>query len=209
MFLKNRKGEKTAEDITEIVIAVIGIVLIISLIVLLANFFEDQTKKNAKNFIKGLDSKIENLGVGEEGNFVTQGVDGWYLTGWGKGEKDRPSKCFFNSCLCVCPEADPTSCQEKGVCRPVDEENVFVSSKFSYKISNSGEGSVFAKCISLSKLLSEINVLKSQGNLRLETNFGIVTLQGKVDKFVDSIEMCEGFVKNVEKSSVGPTRTGY
>ncbi len=131
-MLIKKKGAWTVEEFGKIVIAIIGILLMIPLIILLVNIFSDDEEANAQNFIKSLDGKIENLKVGETGKFPMQGLDDWVLTGWSDKDEGKPDKCFFNSCICVCPvegdgEGLSGKCQEGGFCRGVEEEKVLIS----------------------------------------------------------------------------------
>ena len=52
--------------------------------------------------------------------------DKWYIIGWDSSFPNRPDRCYFESCLCVCPR-DRTTCQDEGVCRPFDYKTVSVS----------------------------------------------------------------------------------
>jgi hypothetical protein len=101
--------------------------LVIAAFVLLAisyvvyNIYEiyavGQEDANTKNFIEGIVTKIDKLEDGQSKSFIMRGVENKYLVGWNKLDENRPDKCFFESCLCICPNADSDSCQNLGICR--------------------------------------------------------------------------------------------
>jgi len=98
--MKNKKGILT-KNVLSLLVAVMGIILLIFVSVSIYNSFESQEEKNARAFLDGLMGKIDNLEDGETGVFPMRGVEERYLVGW-TSEDDRPDKCFFESCLCVC-----------------------------------------------------------------------------------------------------------
>ena len=115
----DKKGD-LVKNVLALVIAVIGLGLIIIAAVKLYNLNKDQEFENAKKLVDGLIGKINNLKEGEIGRPIVRGVEGWSLVGWGKDDKSRPDKCFFDSCICVCRLGENglrNSCQETGICR--------------------------------------------------------------------------------------------
>jgi len=126
-----------------IILAVIGIIFIIYLSVqLFGAWNKGQESRNAEKLLDQIVSKIES--VDEQGNFVVQGVDKWYLFAWSKTEKigEPKKKCFFNSCLCVCPSSEGSSCQDGGFCESLDYEEVEL---FMYTVVEDKEKTFFAE----------------------------------------------------------------
>ena len=125
-----------------IILAVIGIIFIIYLSVqLFGAWNKGQESRNAEKLLDQIVSKIES--VDEQGNFVVQGVDKWYLFAWSKTEKiGKPKKCLFDSCLCVCPSREGSYCQDGGFCESLDYEEVEL---FMYTVVEDKEKTFFAE----------------------------------------------------------------
>ena len=125
-----------------IIIAVIGIALFAIVVVGLYKQSVSQGTENAKRVLNNIIGKIELLEDGQSNEFAIQGFDGgedWYLLGWSKEDKDRPGKCFFQSCLCICPKAKAEVCQEKGICRKVEKDLVEAYSEQPWRATITGE----------------------------------------------------------------------
>ena len=141
--MKNKKGILT-KNVLSLLVAVMGIILLVFVSVSIYNSFESQEEKNARAFIDSLVGKIENLEDGETGVFPMRGVEERYLVGW-TFEDDRPDKCFFESCLCLCnlwedgiSVADLSKiskgkvkelCQNNGFCKDFSSKNVNVKTE--------------------------------------------------------------------------------
>jgi hypothetical protein len=100
-------------------------------IVKLSSIFTNQESANAKHTLEGISSRLEALNVGQNSTFLLQGFSGsenWVVSAWNSTQAGRPDKCYFKSCLCVCPAdgEDAQSCQEKGFCQTFDYEGVVV-----------------------------------------------------------------------------------
>lgn len=125
----DKRGDITLENALPFIIAVLGLVLLMFFI---GRIFFEVTVDGSQNVTRTLDSlegKIGALEDGEIGRFPIQGAEDWYLLGWSKTEEGRPDKCFFESCLCICPknyENPSGSCQSKGFCRELGFEDVRV-----------------------------------------------------------------------------------
>jgi len=127
--------------------------------------------------------KIELLEDGENNTFIIQGFKGgenWYLVGWNKEEQDRPEKCFFDNCLCICKPEDATSnnpygrkqygrqdlgegCQDNGFCREIESPSIAVASRvfISSGVPPAGD-TLYPSCISFSKSANEILIMKKK-----------------------------------------------
>lgn len=127
-----RKGEDTAlKNFVSIIIAVIGIVAVVYGIVKLSSIFINQESANAKNTLENIAGRLEALEAGQSSTFLLQGfsgADNWVVSAWNNTQSGRPDKCYFKSCLCVCPlEGDVSeSCQQKGFCQTFDYTGVVV-----------------------------------------------------------------------------------
>jgi hypothetical protein len=130
----NKKAINLMEQVPGIVIALLCVLLIGGMIIMLINILTSSESANAKKTIDIIEAKINYLKEGQIGNFPIQGFKsskGWVIIGYGKDDR-RPDKCFFKSCVCICPEITSTifpykgpeasiaymnSCQEGGYCR--------------------------------------------------------------------------------------------
>ena len=60
------------------------------------------SEESAKDMLDVIEGKIKLLDEGETGKYMIRGIDGWFLSGWSGDNKERPEKCFLESCICVC-----------------------------------------------------------------------------------------------------------
>ena len=138
--MRNKKGILVKNALGAI-IAIMGLVILIFAgMNIYKSFYEE--KRNAQKVIDSIMGKIDNLEEGESGTFLIQGIDDWSLKGWSKDEENRPDKCFFDSCLCICPNEGP--CPENGLCRKIDQgkfliPETFISLEWSIEVSSSLE----------------------------------------------------------------------
>ena len=139
MMIKKKRGILLNNALTTI-IAVIGLVLIFFAAYKLYQTFVNQEAENAKNALNVIEAKINNLNDGETGKFLVQGTKGWFLVGWSKEEVNRPDKCFFESCICVCKgnigkntefidQQFKDLCQNNGFCRDSKKEEIVLRGK--------------------------------------------------------------------------------
>jgi len=123
--MKNKRGD-LLKNVLALIIAVVGIGLIIFAAVKLYRVTIEQDSENAKKLLSAIEGKIKNLKDGEVGRFPVRGINEWIFIGWDKDEKERPEKCFFDSCICVCKgngKDAKDSCQGKdGFCRKIDRK---------------------------------------------------------------------------------------
>lgn len=182
-----RKGELFGENIVGILIAVIGLGLVVGIIgqqIYRANV--DNEGDSARKTLDGIIGKIENLQDGETGSFAVQGFtesNNWYLVGFDSRVQDRPDKCFLESCVCICKNADQgfkNACQNEGFCRFFDDKEINVQTLFDevYIVSfgSNGGNSVDATkdlsafCIHLPSNLFEVMVSKDVDSLSIVRN---------------------------------------
>jgi hypothetical protein len=121
------------QETPKVIIAVLVLLLFIFLGYGMINLFGGTSDIQAKELADSLESKIDALDEGISYlNFI--GKEDWVLTGWGRSDEARPSKCYFYSCLCVCPktkEEISESCQMNGICRRFNTPNIMIGSDYS------------------------------------------------------------------------------
>ena len=141
-----------------IIIAVVGIVLFVFAISKVYQVRASDELTNAKKTIELIDAKIKALDNGQKSSLTIQGFAGaesWYIVGWNKNDPNRPEKCFFDSCICICEGVSNDVCQEGGICKSVSysETRVFTTPY------QTGYNTIilYKKCIPLIAQLMEIN----------------------------------------------------
>src|SRR3989338_677304 len=115
-----------------IIIAVICLVFLIGLVALIYQQFSDEESQKAKKILNLIETKANALEEGEKTLATVQGMPNWGLLGWGKNDEGRPDKCYFKSCICVCPDGEgfakmsewSESCHGKGFCRFFDASEI-------------------------------------------------------------------------------------
>lgn len=129
-----------SEDFTtgKLIALIVGILCLALIIILVKKSFDavsDQDSVNAKRIIEVLEKKAKALDNGQSAVFPLQGPCSnlesdekceWYLIGWNKETVGRPEKCYFDSCICICPAYNNQTCQDKGFCRTFKDNSVSV-----------------------------------------------------------------------------------
>lgn len=138
----NRKNG-LIRDVTSLVIAIIGILLLLFAVYQLYKVFVDQDSEVAKRALNVIEAKINLLEEGQTAKFPIKGPWSkerkWYLVGWGKENPERPDKCYFDSCVCICEGYGKEQCQGRnGFCRKVNVNDVKIES---FKVFEKGGGS--------------------------------------------------------------------
>src|SRR3989338_9771741 len=106
------------KDVTSLVIAIIGILLLLFAVYQLYKVIVNGDSEIAKKTLNIIETKINYLEEGQTGKFPIIGPKEWYLVGWGKENIERPDKCYFDSCICICKGYKPEDCQGRyGFCR--------------------------------------------------------------------------------------------
>ncbi|MFH1803239.1 MAG: hypothetical protein ABH864_07390 [archaeon] len=132
-MIKNKRGEEEeglAANTIGVVLAVIATAIIVFFIyVAITQIMRDEELESAQVVADKLEEKINALEAGQSTKVALQGSkalnDGeWYILGWGKQNADRPDKCFFNGCVCLCKGTDADACQKKGVCREIEKDTI-------------------------------------------------------------------------------------
>src|SRR3989344_8481143 len=130
MIQKNKKGI-VLENTLSVIIAVLGLLLLIYSAYYLYNKLTTNIEtESAKNIANLIEKKINTLPDNQEANITIQGVNGenWNLISFNTDNINKPNKCFFNSCLCVCKgdaslkENQGKICQDTGFCRKINKD---------------------------------------------------------------------------------------
>ena len=129
MKVKKKDKGGLITDVTSLIIAIIGISLLFFGFYQLYKVIVNQDSEIAKKTLNIIEAKINYLEEGQTGKFPIKGPKGpdreWYLLGWGKENSERPDKCYFDSCICICEGYKPEDCQGRyGFCRKVDAKDV-------------------------------------------------------------------------------------
>lgn len=163
----NRKGDLTRE-ILGVIIALIGLLIIASIIWKLYNLNISQDEENANNILDSVMAKINAIEEGQNTSLIIQGFNGaneWYLVGWNKDDSLnlKPEMCFDTSCICACKGPTKQDCESEGVCRRVEGSVAVYTEPFEIAVFSTGglhSGTVHAACIPLKSNLVEIKVGK-------------------------------------------------
>jgi hypothetical protein len=139
----NRKGQDLKENVPGIIIAVIGLAIIVAAVWLSISAYRNQDTESAKAIINNIDGKISLIEEGQPAKVVIKGVKDWNLIGWSKNDLNRPDKCYFKSCICICkldlgrinlkPTDYANDCQANGMCRLYDSGNASAFTINSYQ----------------------------------------------------------------------------
>lgn len=122
-----------------VIVAIIVLLILGYLVYLIYTQLRDNEFKSAQKNLDFVISKIDGVSTGQQVIFSLQSPCkkevkncGWYLVGWGKDEKNKPERCYFDSCICMC-NGDMSNlaanCQDTttGICRKVNFDIVNVS----------------------------------------------------------------------------------
>lgn len=116
--MNNKKGILRSESL-KMIVAIAGIVFLISLGVSLYGIFTKTSEINqAKNSISEIESKINYMEEKKinEADILISKPKSWYFISWPLEKKTLiPSKCIKN-CICICPKKDLETCGKEGVC---------------------------------------------------------------------------------------------
>lgn len=132
--MMNKKGEDLEENTLGIVLAIMVSLLIFAGIILgYYKWVENSEAENAKRILGEIKTSIDNLGENVSGNITLEGFktkNHWKILGWSKTDSNKPDKCFFSTCVCVCNVNNNfiEDCQNHGFCRDVDSDSLEVTS---------------------------------------------------------------------------------
>jgi hypothetical protein len=139
--IKYKKGN-LIDHAPNIIIAVVCLALLVGLVVLVYKIFVNDEYKAAQKTVDIIETKIGAIGDGETTKFSIQSPCKkdiekckWFIAGWSSSNPDRPDKCYFRSCICVCPDGKTKMekkeradiCQKTGICRIYDLKSILVS----------------------------------------------------------------------------------
>ena len=139
--MRSKKADLMNNVLTT-VIAVAGLFIIFFAAWQLYSVYIKQDERNAQSDANLIEAKINALKEGKDYensvpmDLMVRGIESWFVAGWGKEDMNRPAKCYFKSCVCVCLgksvdwKKDTTisgACQDKGFCRLLDADKVLFS----------------------------------------------------------------------------------
>lgn len=174
-----RKGDLLS-TVLGVVLMALGIAVFIFGITKLYSAHVDQESENAKSLLEKVVEKVDALSSGQSTQATLQGFSGgesWYFVGWSLNDPLRPQKCFFSTCLCVCPGSSPSACQGDGFCRTLSLDSISLRSSSQEVIGtfSAGTGAVSPQygtvnrsCVVLRSNLFEITLSKNSSSLKIE-----------------------------------------
>ncbi len=130
---KKDKGGNLMENSTELVIAVLILVILFAACVkIYTNFLQDREINSAKRFGDVIEQRINDV---EDNNPVKKTInsvngEGWFLTSFNFSNFNRPDACFEQLCLAICKgngENKEASCKEKGVFKKLDFDEIIIN----------------------------------------------------------------------------------
>ena len=175
MISKNKKAI-VLENTLSVIIAVLGLLLLIySAYYLYSKLTTNIETESAKEVANLIEKKINALPDNQAANITIRGVNGnnWYLIGFNVNNPNRPNKCFFNSCLCVCkgdstlPEYQGKICQDTGFCRKTDRN--ITTNNFEIGDHYTGFKLFIKNNIPLPLKLIELNIDKKENLLNISS----------------------------------------
>ena len=124
-IINNKKGD-LLQNVLSALVAVVGLALIFLAAWKLWSVYANQEERNAQKLIDNIVGKIDNLQEDQDAKIVLRGFgkDNWFLLSWSKNSGGRPDKCYFKSCICICPGRTSDVCQTKGFCRLLDVDGI-------------------------------------------------------------------------------------
>jgi len=191
MISKMRKKglESFWSNLIGVVLAVAGLTIIFVFVApKLYDIVINEDAQKAKSTLDALEGRINAFLSSdlEKATIVLQGFapkdnENWILRGYDK-EEPRPDKCFFNTCICTCPDIPPIkdSCQNSGFCRDINVEAMTTNSpNLIRKYDNKNTPNQFSlgkflgyeqinqKVIPISKNLMELELSKTENSLTI------------------------------------------
>ena len=131
----NKKAEEKIllPNTLSFLLALLGLALVFGgAAYLLHQYTPNIETENAKSIITSLQKKIETLPKDSSNTFTFQGVHPnsiWKITSFGKTNKERPARCFFNSCICIYKGSSFNNADlSKTFCRKVQEPTIEIQS---------------------------------------------------------------------------------
>ncbi|MBI2451659.1 hypothetical protein HYV50_01110 [Candidatus Pacearchaeota archaeon] len=179
--MKSKKANLS--NLVGAIIAIVGLSLFFFVAIprLYGTITSDKETESAKSLANVVEAKIKAFLESDftAANITVQGFnENWYLAGWGKNDLDRPEKCYFDSCICICKSESPSntlkdSCQKNGICRKIEIEKISIEEPFLLEKKGQGSGQLgegqieyysecYGKSIDLFPQLIEIELSKKQ-----------------------------------------------
>jgi len=118
ILLKNAMG---------LIIAVLGLALLLTgAYTIYKRATHNQAMEDVQNLINTIEAKINIVQNNQNITFLIREIQDkeseWFLTSWNAKNPNAPGKCFYKSCLCICPGKTAEDCDtRKGFCRQFKE----------------------------------------------------------------------------------------
>jgi len=172
----DRKGLLIGNTTVRVVISIIAIVIVFFVVQkAYSNAGAARERASADDLLKLVIARADSVPDGETMIFDEfQGVEGWHLVAWSSLDPvdDKPQKCFFKSCLCICEGGfgdygDPLTinkvadnCQSTGICEPDDKRDIFLAT--ARDIYTGGSKVIQARMIVMDGGLFELEAYKNE-----------------------------------------------
>jgi len=140
------------DNTLSIIIAVVGLLLLFAASWMIYNSVTtNESLKRAQAIGDKIEAKVNALADNEETETTIVGTDNenpWLLIGWDTSMENRPDKCSFESCICICQYYSPDSCQNNGICRKFKDINKIIIPETFVRVYNYdqlGDGELICK----------------------------------------------------------------
>ncbi|MFH1290519.1 MAG: hypothetical protein ABIH92_03865 [Nanoarchaeota archaeon] len=180
---KKGEGDTLMNNVLGTALAIAAtVIIIIWLWWTITDITKDTELEAAQSIADKIKARINALENGQSLNLTIQGFNqkdlNWYLLGWGKNQDGRPDKCFFESCICICGGTNAEACQNKGICRFFEvneievgkpcliEQNMYNEGLYEFT-DQSGIQKIIAPNIDIPENLFVIQITKNQTFIQL------------------------------------------
>src|SRR3989344_1815532 len=137
-IIKNKKAELTTTEIVKIILAVIGISILIYLAVGLYGIFINKGNdvEQAKASLDNLYSGINKIESGEKISveILIESPNNWWVIAWPyQSEKEKPTQCKKDYCICICPDDSLERCNKEEICKDVSKPIYTIDETVTFK----------------------------------------------------------------------------
>jgi len=184
----NKRGEEEEGLLANVLGTVLAItatlIIIVGIYLAATQITKDNEVEAAQTTIARIVTRVDLLSNNEAANFTIQGFktqgDSWYLISWSKNQPNRPDKCFFEACLCICKgdisgtiysDTYKSHCTEKGICRTFPDIQTVTTQTNDILRSTAGGGNYYTdnpRYIKIQQSLMQITLTKEPNKLAFE-----------------------------------------
>lgn len=133
MIKLNKKGEEeeglTANTLGTVLGVTATLIIIFFIYLAITRIWSDPGLEAAQEIADRIQQKINIMEANQRTTMTIQGsekLDGWVIEAWSKESQERPDKCFLSSCVCLCKGQGKEACQNKGICREIETDSIYV-----------------------------------------------------------------------------------